>query len=67
MDKPLIIELNEVKAELASVINNVIQRGVPCYFIEPIISELLYQIRDGARNELRMATEQMQAEENKEG
>lgn len=66
MDKPLIIELNETKAEITSVVNNAIQRGLPCYLIEPMLSELLYQIKDGARNELRIAAEQMQNEENQE-
>ena len=64
MDKPLIIELNTTKTEITSVVNNAIQRGLPCYLIEPILSELLYQIKDGARNELRVAAEQMQNEEN---
>ena len=59
MDKPLIIMLNETKMEMASVINNAIQNNIPCYLLEPIMSELLYQIREGAKNELQMAREQM--------
>lgn len=65
MDKPLVIVLNETKTELVSVINNAIQQnGLPCYLIEPILSELLTQIKEGARNELQMAREQI--EQNKE-
>ena len=60
MDKPLIITLNETKIELISVINTAIQENrIPCYFIEPILSELLTQVREGAKNELQMAREQM--------
>ena len=68
MDKPLIIRLNEVKAELFSAINKAIQQDdLPCYLLEPIVSEMLAQIRDGARNELQMAREQMNnIEQNKE-
>ena len=68
MDKPLIIRLNETKTELISVINNAVQQsGIPCYLLEPILSELLTQVRDGARNELQMAREQMNNIEQKEG
>lgn len=64
MDKPLIIRLNETKTELISVINNAVQQsGIPCYLLEPILSELLTQVRDGARSELQMAREQMKQEE----
>ena len=60
MNKPLIITLNETKMELVSVINNATQaNNVPCYLLEPIMSELLAQVRECARNELQMAQEQM--------
>lgn len=68
MDKPLVIRLNEAKADIVSAINKAIQQdGLPCYLLEPIVSELLTQLRDGARNELQMAREQMNnIEQNKE-
>ena len=60
MDKPLIIMLNDTKMEMVSVINNAIQNNsLPFYLIEPIMSELLAQIREGAKNELQVAREQM--------
>ena len=59
MDKPLIITLNETKTAIVSVINSAIQQNnLPCYLIEPILSELLYQVREGSRNELEMAKAQ---------
>lgn len=68
MNKPLIITLNETKMEMVSVINNAIQNNnLPFYLIEPIMSELLSQIREGAKNELQMARDQMaQASESEE-
>ena len=62
MDKPLIIEMNEAKMEIASAVNNALQgHKLPCYLIEPMLSELLAQIREGAKNELKMAEEQMKS------
>ena len=64
MNKPLIIRLNETKSTLISVINNAIQQDeLPCYLLEPMVSELYAQIREGARSELQMAQEQMKQEE----
>ena len=60
MNKPLIIALNEFKLNMASVINGAMQRdNLPCYLIEPIISDMLSQIREGSRNELQVAKDQM--------
>ena len=68
MEKPLVIEMNEAKMEMMSVINNALQNHkLPCYLIEPMLSELLAQIREGAKNELKMAEEQMNASEPEEG
>lgn len=69
MNKPLVITLNEVKTAMASVINGAIQQeNLPCYLLEPIMAELLAQLRDGARGELQMAIqEQMQNENTEEG
>ena len=60
MNKPLIISLNELKTNLTYVINNAMrQDGLPCYLIEPILSDMLAQIREGSRSELQIAHEQM--------
>ena len=73
MNKPLIITLSEFKNTMASVINNAIQQeNLPCYLMEPIVSEFLAQLRDGARNEMQMvqnqmAQEQMKTENTEEG
>lgn len=64
MNKPLVITLNEFKTTMASVINNAIQQeNLPCYLLEPIMAELLAQLREGARGELQMAKDQMAQEQ----
>ena len=54
-ERPLIIEFNEARIELTQSINNILQRGLPCYLIEPILAELLAQIKMGSQNELAQA------------
>lgn len=60
MNKPLILTIEEAKAEIISSVNSALQNhGLPCYLIEPILSELLTQIKAGARGELEAAKAQM--------
>ena len=67
MNKPLILEIEEARIEIVASVNNALQNhGLPCYLIEPILSELLTQIREGARNELDAAKSQMQNNSSKE-
>lgn len=59
-NKPLILELEEAKNEIAQSINVILQNHkIPCYLIEPTIVDLLAQVREVAKNELAMAREQM--------
>lgn len=58
--KPLVITLNEARLEITKGINYALQScKLPCYLIEPILRELLAQVKEGARNELEMAKVQM--------
>ena len=73
IQRPLIVEMEDVKVEIAQVINKAIQEhNLPLYLIDMIFSEFATQIKDGARRELEMAKNQMQAsadnkpDENKE-
>jgi hypothetical protein len=62
--KPFILEMDEFKQELIQVINNAIQvRKLPCYTIDMILSEIGTQIKEGAKQELAMAKQQMENEE----
>ena len=63
-NKPLILELEEAKNELAQSINVILQKHkIPCYLIEPTMADLLAQVREVAKNELAIAREQMRAAE----
>ncbi len=53
--KPIILIAEETKAELIKTINVAIQQGVPCYFLEPILVDLLVQVQNGAKKELEQA------------
>lgn len=57
--KPVIIEMEEVKNEFVQTVNNALQnRGIPCYFLELIIKDIVRELQTGAKNELEMAKEQ---------
>ena len=57
--KPIILEMDEAKQELIQCVNNILQRGLNCYLIEPMFAELYSQIKASAQNELAQAREQM--------
>lgn len=59
--RSLIVDIDEAKTELIQCVNHIInQRGVPCYFIEPILADILIQVKSGAQNELASARMQAQ-------
>lgn len=59
IQKPLILEMEDVKIEIAQVINDAIQNhNLPLYIVDMILSEFVMQIKDGARRELEMAKAQ---------
>lgn len=61
INKPLILEIDEVKKEFIQVINSAIQvRKLPCYIIDMVLTDLHAQIKDGAKSELEMAKAQVQ-------
>ena len=60
IQKPLILEMDEAKLEIIQVINNAIQvHKLPCYMVDMILSEIGAQIKEGAKQELAMAKQQM--------
>lgn len=63
IQKPFILEMDEAKAEIIQVINNAIQvRKLPCYILDTLLSEVCAQIKEGAKQELAMARQQMEQE-----
>ena len=64
IQKPFILEMDEAKAEIIQVINNAIQvRKLPCYILDTILTEIGVQIKEGAKQELAMARQQMEQSE----
>ena len=68
MSKPLVIELREAKANITEAVNVALRNGIPCYLLEPIISELHAKVRDAAQKEYEQALKQAaDAEKEKKG
>jgi len=61
--RPLILELNEAKTEIADSINRAIARGIPCFLLQDIVNGFANQISSAAAQELAAA----QAQEQKGG
>lgn len=57
-NKPLILELDELKKTLFDIVNaSVNEKHIPCYFIKPIVDELLKQVSSFADNEVSVLKE----------
>jgi hypothetical protein len=67
MSKPLIIEIENAKADIVSAVNTALsERGVPCYFLDKFLFDLAKQVSEKAKAEveyLRKQEEQTEAEE----
>lgn len=50
--RPLILEVEDVKQSLIQTINEAVRRGVPCFILEPIMNDLTTQVKMGAKEEL---------------
>lgn len=67
IQKPLILEIEEAKLELIQWVNDALQvRRLPCYFIDMIWSEIGSQIKEGVKNELSIARQQVQEQHDEE-
>ena len=67
IQKPFILEMDEAKFEIIKVINRATQvHKLPFYVVDMILSDISHQIRDGAKNELEIAKQQVQAQQNTE-
>lgn len=61
--KPLILEIEEAKTELVQAVNNAIQvHKLPCYMVDLILQGIVAQVKEGAKQELEMAKEQIKTE-----
>lgn len=63
--RPLILEFNEAKMEIADSINKAIRRGIPCFMLQDMINNLANQINSAAAQELAYAkNSEQKAQEN---
>lgn len=66
-NKPIILEIQDVRIGLINIINNAVQKkGVPCYFLEPIIADLYRQVQAQAKVELEQVQISYSAQNNEE-
>ena len=57
--RPLILEIEDVKQSLIQIINEAIQvRGIPCFILEPVLNNLVTQVRLGYKEELERVKKQ---------
>ena len=66
-NKPIILEIQDVRTGLVNLVNNAVQKkGVPCYFLEPIIADLYRQVQAQAKVELEQAQISYSAQNNED-
>lgn len=56
--RPLILELDDAKANICQEINTALRKGIPCYLLKDALEGVLSQIREGAKAELEAARAQ---------
>lgn len=62
--RPLVLEMDDTKRELIKIINEAIQvKGIPCFLVEYILSDVAYQVHNGANEEREVARKQIQSKE----
>jgi methionyl-tRNA synthetase len=58
-ERPMILELEDFKQQLAALLNEVTQvKKIPCFILEPIMNEFAAQVSVGAKTELEYAKKQ---------
>lgn len=55
IQKPLIVELEDAKNEFMQFVQDLQNRGLPCYLIELALSPIITQVHNIARAELEAA------------
>ena len=50
--RPLILDIDDAKTEIIQCLNGILNRGIPCYIVEMILSDPYTQIKSAATAEL---------------
>lgn len=59
--RPFILEIDEAKKEIIQSINNAIQvHKLPFYILDMVLEGITAQVKEGAKNELEMAKQQVE-------
>lgn len=67
MNKPLCLELEEATNELNQTIERISrEHNLPCYLLEPLVSDLLARLQNGKRAELEEARKSYEAQKTEE-
>lgn len=62
-NKPLCLEIDEATKELNEAIERISrEHGLPCYILEPIVSEVLSRLQNGKRIEIENARRSYEAQ-----
>ena len=56
----MILEAEQMKLALVNIVNGAIQKGVPCYVIEPIVKDILSQVSAIKEQEIQHAAQEAQ-------
>ena len=64
-NKPMIIKVREAKENILKSVNMALRDGIPCYLLEPIISELHTQVSKAAQSEYLQAQKHFAEQEEK--
>ena len=66
-DRPIVLELEEMKSKIEIVLNEAFSKNIPCYFLVDYFDNITKQLREGASREIlaAKASEESSKNENK--
>lgn len=66
-ERPLVLELEEIKSKIEIVLNEAFSKNIPCYFLVDYFDNITKQLREGASREIfaAKASEESSKNENK--
>ena len=54
-ERPLVLELEEIKSNIEIVLNEAFSKNIPCYFLVDYFDNITKQLREGASREIQAA------------
>ena len=56
--RPLVLEMRDAKEGLVKCVNDIINRGIPCCILRPILEEILTSVKNVEKAEIAAAEKQ---------